>query len=108
MGIENEGDFIAGARRRKSHFEQGVLCKRTRFCGGSQVYGTILRGVQPHGDDSFEVSLRSKDDDGDVSSAIKIFCNELIEQQVRHDLQNRFGKLREIIVAHAFSPLERQ
>ncbi|MGJ3522068.1 His-Xaa-Ser system protein HxsD [Nitratidesulfovibrio sp. D1] len=65
-------------------------------------------GIQPHGDDSFEVYLRSKDDDGDVSSAIKIFCNELIEQQVRHDLQNRFGKLREIIVAHAFSPLERQ
>jgi len=34
------------------------------------------------------------------------FCNELIDQQVRRDLEKRFGKLRELIVEHAFSPIK--
>lgn len=65
-------------------------------------------GIQPYGDDSFEVSIHPKGDGADSTNAINMFCNELIEQQVRHDLQNRFGKLRDLIVAQAFSPLEKQ
>lgn len=34
------------------------------------------------------------------------FCNEVLDQQIRSDLEKRFGKIREIIVRHAFSPLE--
>lgn len=34
------------------------------------------------------------------------FNNELIDQQLRLDLEKRFGSLRELIVKHAFSPLE--
>ncbi len=87
----------------KEFFErEPVFAAATKFTDQYYV------GIQPHGDDSFEVSIRPKDDETGDSSAIKIFCNELIEQQVRHDLQNRFGKLREIIVEQAFSPLEKQ
>lgn len=64
-------------------------------------------GIQPHGEDSFEVSIRAKEGNKGSPDVLKIFCNELIEQQVRHDLQNRFGKLREMIVAQAFSPIEK-
>ena len=97
----------------KQDGEKVILSKE--FFEREPVFATAAKfteryyvGIQPHGDASFEISIRSKDDDGDASSAIKMFCNELIEQQVRHDLQNRFGKLREIIVAQAFSPLEKQ
>lgn len=33
------------------------------------------------------------------------FCNEVLDQQVRLDLDKRFGGLREIIYQHAFSPI---
>ena len=34
------------------------------------------------------------------------FCNEVLDQQVRLDLEKRYGNIREIIVKHAFSPLK--
>jgi His-Xaa-Ser system protein HxsD len=34
------------------------------------------------------------------------FLNELIDQQLRIDLEKRFGPIRELIVKQAFAPLE--
>lgn len=34
------------------------------------------------------------------------FCNEVIDQQVRLDLEKRYGNIKEIIVKHSFSPLK--
>ena len=76
------------------------------FVAASKFTDKYYVGIQPYGDDSFEVTIRPKENNLDAWSPIKMFCNELIEQQVRLDLQNRFGKLRELIVAQAFSPLE--
>jgi len=35
----------------------------------------------------------------------KVFCNEVLDQQVRLDLEKRYGKIRELIVRQAFSPV---
>lgn len=35
------------------------------------------------------------------------FCNEVLDQQVRLDLEKRFGDLRKLIVQHAFQPIEK-
>ena len=78
------------------------------FAAMAKFTGQYYVGVQPYGEDSFEVTIRPKDKATDCSNILKEFCNELIEQQVRQDLQNRFGKLREMIVAQAFSPLEKK
>lgn len=34
------------------------------------------------------------------------FCNELIDQQIRLNIENEYGKIRDEIVRKAFSPLE--
>ena len=34
------------------------------------------------------------------------FSNEVIDQQLRLDLEKRYGQVRELIIKHAFSPLE--
>lgn len=34
------------------------------------------------------------------------FCNEVLDQQVRLDIEKRYGNIKEIIVKHAFSPLK--
>lgn len=33
-------------------------------------------------------------------------CNEALDQQVRLDLEKRFGNIRDLIVEHAFSPIK--
>lgn len=78
------------------------------FAAAAKFTDQYYVGIQPYGEDSFEVSIHIKEGMEENPSAVKLFCNELIEQQVRHDLQNRFGQLREMIVAQAFSPIEKQ
>jgi len=45
-------------------------------------------------------------DDDILISHIYEFHNDLLCEQVKIDLSNRFGKLREIIYEHAFSPID--
>jgi His-Xaa-Ser system protein HxsD len=42
----------------------------------------------------------------DVRYALGEFCNETLDQQVRLDLDKRYGALREMIYEHAFKPLK--
>ncbi len=41
-----------------------------------------------------------------VEQLAKEFCNELIDQQVRLDIEKRFGDIRNVIVKKAFSSIE--
>jgi His-Xaa-Ser system protein HxsD len=39
-----------------------------------------------------------------IPDIINDFCNEVLDQQVRLDLEKRYGGLRDTIVKHAFQP----
>ncbi len=78
------------------------------FAAASKFTDRYYIGIQPASEYDFEVSIQPKKAEDANADIVKIFCNELIEQQVRHDLQNRFGKLREMIVEQAFYPLEKK
>ena len=41
-----------------------------------------------------------------IPDLVNEFCNEVLDQQVRLDLEKRYGNLRDIIVRHAFLPFE--
>ena len=41
-----------------------------------------------------------------IPELINDFCNEVLDQQVRLDLEKRYGGLRDTIVKHAFLPFE--
>ena len=41
-----------------------------------------------------------------IPDLINDFCNEVLDQQVRIDLEKRYGHLRDTIVKHAFLPFE--
>jgi His-Xaa-Ser system protein HxsD len=34
------------------------------------------------------------------------FCNEVLDQQIRYDLERKYAKIRDLIVEHAFFPLK--
>jgi His-Xaa-Ser system protein HxsD len=62
--------------------------------------------ITPGADDSVTVILEAKDKGRDVSEDLKEFANALVDHQVRHQLDKINGRIRDLIVAHAFSPLD--
>ena len=50
--------------------------------------------------------LKNKDSGRDISEDIKEFVNTVIDHQVRLQLDRASGKIRDLIVAHSFSPLD--
>ena len=99
ISMANNGKVVLS----KEFFErEAVLATASRFTDRYYV------GIQPTDEYHIEISIQSKKSDDADENIIKVFCNELIEQQVRHDLQNKFGRLREMIVEQAFYPLEKK
>lgn len=95
----NEGAVVLS----KEFFEREPV-----FAAAAKFTNIFFVMIQPYGEDCFEVSFKPKVENVQDPDAIEKFCNELIEQQVRHDLQKQFGRLRDMIVSHAFSPIEKQ
>lgn len=52
------------------------------------------------------VIFEAKNLERDIQVDLKDFCNTLIDQQVRVQLDLTNGKIRDLIVAHAFSPID--
>mgnify|MGYP001413215152 CR=1 FL=1 len=67
---------------------------------------TIL--IEPAEDNCVEVYFESKENQSteELDKIAKDFCNEVLDQQVRLDIEARAGNIREVIVQHAFSPLK--
>lgn len=61
---------------------------------------------QPEGN-AVKIVFESKDG-GDLSDTIiKQFCNDLIDQQVRYNMNQQFGHIRDLIVEEAFKPVSK-
>lgn len=52
------------------------------------------------------LSLKEGVREEELHSIAEEFSNELIDQQIRLDLDKRNGRIRELIVKHAFAPLD--
>lgn len=53
------------------------------------------------------VVFESKDDNTITEEKVKQFCNELIDQQVRFNMNQQFGHIRDLIVEEAFRPVNK-
>ena len=62
--------------------------------------------ITPTTDNSVIVIFQAKENRTDVVEDLKEFANSLIDYQVRFQLDRSNGKIRDLIVAHAFSPLD--
>ena len=51
------------------------------------------------------VIFESKDGNVLTADMPKQFCNELIDQQLRHNVNEQFGHIRDMIVEEAFRPV---
>ena len=53
------------------------------------------------------VMFESKDGNTITEETVKLFCNELIDQQVRFNTNQQFGHIRDLIVEEAFKPVSK-
>lgn len=57
--------------------------------------------------DTIVVVFESKDSNVVMEEVVKLFCNELIDQQVRFNTNQQFGHIRNMIVEEAFKPVNK-
>ena len=54
-----------------------------------------------------DVVFESKNNNIVTEETVKQFCNELIDQQVRYNINLQFGHIRDLIVEEAFKPVNK-
>ena len=54
----------------------------------------------------YGIYFSPKKDDMDLASKVNEFCNELIDQQIRYNLDNSNRSIKELIVKRAFFPFQ--
>lgn len=62
--------------------------------------------VQPENDSDVKITIEDKKGKELQLETLKDMMNELIDQQIRVDLDRRFADIRKTIVKHAFEPAE--
>ncbi len=62
--------------------------------------------ITPNADNSVTVIFEAKGKARDVREDLKEFANSLVDHQIRVRLDKTNGKIRDLIVTHAFSPLD--
>lgn len=67
---------------------------------------TVL--IEPIGEKELGVIFEPKGEIGlsNLEGLARDFCNQVLDQQLRLNLDKRYGNIRELIVQHAFSPLK--
>ena len=62
---------------------------------------------QQKDEENIVVLFESKDGNTISEEIVKLFCNELIDQQVRYNTNQQFGHIRDLIVEEAFKPVNK-
>ena len=65
----------------------------------------VHQSVDTENSSIVNVIFESKDGDQVADSVPKLFCNELIDQQLRYNVNAQFGHIRDLIVEQAFKPI---
>lgn len=91
-------------RLAKEFYEQQAV-----FAAAHKLTDRFSVMIEPVDDYTVGVYLEPKRaanfDEDEIETIVFEFCNDLLDEQVRLDLDKRFGALRDLIVKQAFSPL---
>jgi His-Xaa-Ser system protein HxsD len=99
--VSQEEDFVEISVS-KAFFEKDAV-----FAAAYKFTGRVSIGIEPESETRVRVSMQplARHKGIDLEQVAQEFRNELIDEQLRLDLDKRFGAIRELIVRHAFSPL---
>jgi His-Xaa-Ser system protein HxsD len=82
--------------------------KEAVFAAAYRLTGKLSISIEPESATHIRVSMQRlpKYRKIDLAEAVQQFKNHLLDEQLRFDLEKRFGAIRELIVKQAFSPIE--
>lgn len=102
----------ARLKRKPNGFEvilsKAIYEKEAVFAAAYALSGLCRNTVEPAEAGYVRVTLEFLDP-GPETDRVKVenkFLNELIDQQLRLDLEKRYGSIRRLIVQQAFAPLD--
>lgn len=49
---------------------------------------------------------KNKQNENELKTIAKNYCNEVLDQQTRLDVEKKYGNIRDLLVKQAFSPIE--
>lgn len=82
--------------------KEAIVAACYKFTGNYYVFQQ-----QSAENNCIDVVFESKDDTLLTDVIVKVFCNELIDQQVRFNTNLQFGHIRDLIVEEAFKPVNK-
>lgn len=87
----------------KEYFEKSAI-----FAASYKFTHKYIVQIEPEGQRKVSVSIVPKQASNELllKDVAGEFMNEVLDQQVRLDLERRYGSIRELIVRHAFAPIE--
>ncbi len=64
--------------------------------------------VKPLEDNQFGVYFEPKDNqnEDELRAIAKNYCNEVLDQQTRLDVEKQYGNIRDLLIKQAFSPIK--
>lgn len=75
------------------------------FAGTDKHTSMCSISVMPLGETHVGITLSKPLDGRDLQTVAQMISDEILDQQVRLDLESRNGHIRTLIVRHAFSPI---
>lgn len=85
----------------RAYSKETVNAAAYKFTGVCYIYQVIDK----ENTDLLHLIFETKENCLMDDSVPKRFCNELIDQQVRFDVNKQFGHIRDLIVEEAFKPV---
>jgi His-Xaa-Ser system protein HxsD len=115
--VENaylNGDFCNRTVTRKEggvieiHLSKLYYQKEAVFAAAHSVTDNYRAKIAPADQRNVKITLIPLREETKASEdkVINDLMNRLIDEQVRMDLEKQYGKIRELIIEHAFSPIE--
>ncbi len=88
---------------KKEFFEKEAV-----FASAYKFTDKCIIKIEPINNDSVGVyfKMKNEDDHLNLKKTAELFCNEAIDQQLRIDIEKKYGNIRELIVRQAFSPIK--
>ena len=87
---------------KKEFFEKEAV-----FASAYKFTDKCIIQIEPINNDSVGVYFKMKNEDHlNLKKTAELFCNEAIDQQLRIDIEKKYGNIRELIVRQAFSPIK--
>jgi His-Xaa-Ser system protein HxsD len=98
--------FDSGAGRVNITINTGIYSLEAIHATTYQFTNSYHILINPGADNLVTVIFEAKNKTQNITEDLKEFANALIDHQVRLHLDKTNGRIRDLIVAHAFSPLD--